>query len=203
MIEHMDRRIGDVLQALEDIGATDNTVVIFASDNGGTRSARNVPLSGSKGTTWEGGIRVPGMIRWPGQIPAGTISEQPCITFDFTRSIAELAGVKGQPDKPFEGIDIIQHVVDQEEDLDRTLYWRKQRGDRVWKGVREGSFKYVAEAAGGSEQLHLFDLSNDIAESNDLKQTHAAEFHRLHQKYNQWEANVRANRRGRPEKQTP
>lgn len=200
MIEHMDRRIGDVLQTLDDTGATNNTVVIFASDNGGTGSARNTPLSGTKGSTLEGGIRVPGMVRWPGRIPAGAVSHQPCITFDFTRSIAELAGVKRRPDKPFEGIDIIQHIVDEEGDFDRTLYWRKQRGDRVWKGVREGKLKFVAEATGGSEKLYLFDLSSDIAESKDLKKTHAAEFQRLHQKYNQWETKVRENRRGRPDK---
>ena len=67
--------------------------MIFASDNGGTGSARNAPFSGIKGSTLEGGIRVPAMVRWPGVVPAGVVSDQACITFDFTASIARIAGV--------------------------------------------------------------------------------------------------------------
>ena len=198
MIEHMDRRIGDVLRSLDRLGIANNTMVIFASDNGGTRSARNAPLSGTKGGTYEGGIRVPAIARWPGVIPAGIESDQACITFDFTASIAKLAKVEPAPDTPFEGIDIIRHVAEGKPDLDRTLYWRKPRGETVWKGVRHGTLKFVAKRNGNQESEYLFDLSKDVAEQHNLRQTRAQDFARLKGMYHAWESSVRQSRRGQP-----
>jgi len=199
MIEHMDKRIGDLLQTLDDEKLSKNTVVIFASDNGGTRSARNAPLSGIKGSTLEGGIRVPAMVRWPGVVPAGAVSDQACITFDFTASIARIAGVTPAPDQPFEGIDIVRHVAEGKPDFDRTLYWRKPRGTTLWKGVRDGSLKYVAENRGDTSREHLFDLASDVTEKIDLKTARPRDFARLKHLYDTWEETVRRNRRGRPE----
>lgn len=82
MIERMDQGIGRILAAIDRQGLRERTVVIFASDNGATKSGRNVPFSGYKGSTYEGGVRVPAMVRWPGRIPAGTVSDQVSITFD-------------------------------------------------------------------------------------------------------------------------
>ncbi len=199
MIEHMDKRIGDLLKTLEEENLSENTVVFFASDNGGTRSARNDPFSGIKGSTLEGGIRVPAIVRWPGVIPEGTVSDQACITFDFTASIAQIAGVTPSADKPFEGVDIVGHVAQGAADFDRTLYWRKPRGTTVWKGVRDGTLKYVAQRNGNSQREYLFDLASDPAEGNDLKEAQPEEFARLKRLFDAWEAKTRANRRGRPE----
>jgi N-acetylgalactosamine-6-sulfatase len=198
MIEQMDRRIGDLLQALDDFSQSENTLVVFASDNGGTRSARNAPFSGIKGSTYEGGIRVPAMARLPGVVPPGTESHQACITFDFTASIARLAGVQPAADKPFEGMDIVRHVAERNPDFDRTLYWRKPRGETTWKGVREGTLKFVAQQKGDNESEFLFDLASDPAEQADLKQQRPADFQRLKTLYQDWEHRVRRNRRGRP-----
>ena len=195
MIERMDECIGKILDTLEERGLVDDTVVIFASDNGGTGSARNAPLSGIKGSTTEGGIRVPAMVRWPGKIPAATVSDQPCLTFDFTASIANLANVTPSNDKPFEGIDIVNHVQSQRPDIERTLYWRKQRGNTVWKAVRQGSLKYVAKEVDFVEE-HLYNLAVDIGEKRDLKQQQTGDFHRLRTLYLDWEKEVRKNRRG-------
>jgi arylsulfatase A-like enzyme len=199
MIEHMDRRIGDLLRTLDKNDLASNTVVIFASDNGGTRSARNAPFSGIKGSTYEGGIRVPAMVRWPGVVPAGVVSDQPCITFDFTASIARIAGVEPASGTPFEGIDIVRHIAERRPDVERTLYWRKPRGTTLWKGVRQGSLKYVAQQRGDAYREHLFDLTSDPAETTDLKTSHPDEFTRLKHLYDTWEQQVRRNRRGRPE----
>ncbi|MDM4015142.1 sulfatase-like hydrolase/transferase [Roseiconus lacunae] len=198
MIEHMDQRIGDVLKTLSHNKFDENTVVIFASDNGGTKSARNAPLSGHKGSTFEGGIRVPGIIRWPGKIPPQTTSDLPCLTFDFTRSIAQLAGVSRGDGKPFEGIDIIQAIIDGDNQHDRKLYWRKQRGTKVWKAVRDGQLKYVSEQSPQRTREYLFDLTADVGEQNDLKETHRVDFNRLRESYHHWEKRVRQNRRGKP-----
>jgi N-acetylgalactosamine-6-sulfatase len=198
MVEHLDRRIGDVLRTLDQCGLARQTVVVFASDNGGTRSARNAPYAGFKGSTYEGGIRVPAMARWPGVLPTGVESAQVCITFDFTASIAMLAGLQPAADKPFEGIDILRHVASGRPDFDRTLFWRKPRGAVVWKGVRDGPWKLVARQSNGLEEQFLFDLSTDPAEARDLKAEHPEVRRRLRRKYLEWEAEVRRDRRGRP-----
>lgn len=197
MIERMDTCIGRLLQTLDERGLAKDTVVFFAGDNGGTASARNDPYSGIKGSTFEGGIRVPAMVRWPGVIPAGVESDQPCITFDFTASIARIAGVTPAPEKPFEGIDIVRHVAEGRPDVERTLYWRKPRGDTLWKGVRQGTLKYVAQKRGDSYQEMLFDLATDIPEKQDLKEQRPADFARLKSLFDTWEEATRRNRRGR------
>ena len=198
MIEHLDLSIGRVLDKLAAEGLAGNTVVIFASDNGGTASARNEPLRGIKGGTFEGGIRVPAIVRWPGVVPAGKVSDQPCITFDFTASIARIAGVKPSPEKPFEGIDIIKHVAESRPDIERTLYWRKPRGTTLWKGARQGALKYVSRKRGEQVEEYLFDIAADISETHDLREERPAEFTRLRRLYHAWEARTRKNRRGRP-----
>ncbi len=199
MIEHMDLCIGRLLSALEKQGFADNTVVFFASDNGGTASARNAPFSGIKGMTYEGGIRVPGIIRWPGHLPRGSVSHEPCLTFDFTASMAALAGVQPAADKPFEGVDIVRHIAQRNKPLDRNLFWRKQRGTTIWKAVRQRSMKYVAKTTPHGTEEFLFDLNADPAEKKDLKQVHPELFRELKSLYNAWEAETRRNRRGRPQ----
>ncbi|RMF40916.1 MAG: N-acetylgalactosamine-6-sulfatase [Planctomycetota bacterium] len=198
MIERMDACIGRLLKALDARGMRSNTVVIFASDNGGTASARNAPLRGIKGQTFEGGIRVPGIIRFPGVIPAGIESHEPCLTFDFTASIARLAGVRPAADKPFEGIDIIGQVAGTAVPVRRDLYWRKQRGEKIWKAVRRQSLKYVALSTPSGDEEYLFDLAADPAETHDLREMQPDRFRELKTAYDQWEQEVRRNRRGQP-----
>ncbi len=198
MIEHMDKSIGRVLDKLEELGLADDTVIIFAGDNGGTRSARNHPYRGIKGSTFEGGIRVPAILRWPKVVPAGVVSSQPSLTFDFTASIARIAGVSAAPEQPFEGIDIIRHVAEGRADTARTLYWRKPRGYSLWKGVRDGSLKYVSEKRGDTVTEYLFDLAADEGEKNSLTEQRPQDFTRLRNLYHQWEDKVRRDRRGRP-----
>lgn len=197
MIEHMDRCIGRVLKAIDECRLGDRCVVIFTSDNGGTRNARNAPFSGDKGSTYEGGIRVPGIVRWPGVIPAGVVSHQPCITFDFTASIARIAGARPSEAKPLEGIDILAHLAEGKPEVPRNLFWRKPRGDTVWKAVRAGDLKFVAVQDGATCEEHLFDLKEDPAEQHDLAAARPADLERLRAMYEVWESVVRRNRRGR------
>lgn len=199
MIEHMDARIGDLLAALDRNGLRQSTVVIFASDNGGSKSARNAPFSGHKGSTYEGGIRVPAMVRWPGVIPEGIESDQPCITFDFTASIARIAGVQADRDRPWDGMDILAHVANRKPNVTRTLFWRKPRGDSVWMGLREGTMKLVIEKQADRQSAALFDLSKDPAEKNDLGPRQPQELDRLIDLYQTWESRVRRDRRGQPD----
>ena len=200
MIEHMDRRIGDLLGCLnESPEIRSQTLVIFASDNGGSGSARNYPCRGIKGETYEGGIRVPAILHWPGYLNEGQVSTQTSMTFDFSASIAKLAGVETQDLDHYEGIDIVSHLRDKKADLRRTLFWRKPRGDTVWMGVREGNWKLVARSDAGSSKAELFNLEDDPRESVDLAEEHPQIFERLRDSYSRWETQTRAERRGRPE----
>lgn len=192
MIEHMDKRIGDVLDA-----AGDNTLVVFTSDNGGTGSARNAPYRGIKGSTFEGGIRVPAIIRWPGYVAAGTTCGLPTLTFDWTKTFADLAGVTFPATHPPDGINILQALTT--EPQPRTLYWRKPRGQQVWKGVRNGELKYVVDRRGDQEREYLFDLQADEGESRNLIDERRDDADRLRELYDQWEVTTRRHRRGRLE----
>src|SRR5262245_25056565 len=113
MVERLDDRVGTILKTLDESGAMANTLVIFSSDNGGPQHSRNDPLSGRKGTTYEGGIRVPCIFRWPGKLAAGAELSQVGITMDLTASVLQIAGGKPLPGYPLEGIDLIGHVQQQ------------------------------------------------------------------------------------------
>ena len=191
MIEHMDRRIGDLLLRIDELGIAEDTLVIFASDNGGTKSARNDPLSGIKGSTLEGGIRVPAIVRWTGKVPQGSVCDEPSLTFDFTASIAKLAGVTPSVKRPFEGIDVIAHALSGEPFPERRLYWRKQRGEVVWKAVRDGPLKYVSKQDSKATREYLFDVRADIAEQHDLSTSHVSDLNRLRELYQSWELRTR------------
>jgi N-acetylgalactosamine-6-sulfatase len=190
MIERMDQGIGRILKTLADLELAENTVVIFMSDNGGTKSGSNAPLTGYKGSTWEGGIRVPAIARWPGRIPKGLVSDQPCITMDFSRSIVRLAGAKLPEGRQFDGIDILDRIESGKPVEPRALFWRKKRGDDNWWGVRDGSLKYIRHAQGKRIEEHLFDLAKDIGEQTDLLAKRPADVQRLKAMLAAWEEKV-------------
>ncbi|MCX7825298.1 MAG: sulfatase-like hydrolase/transferase [Verrucomicrobiae bacterium] len=194
MIERMDQCIGRVLDALDRRRLADNTVVIFTSDNGGTRSARNAPFSGTKGSTFEGGIRVPGIVRWPEKIPRGIVSEQVCITMDFTASILRVAGAQPPAGRKLDGIDVLQLLETNNPPLPRTLFWRQRRGDRTWWAVRDGTLKLVRQANGTDITENLFDLAADAAEKNDLLKQKPEEVARLKKLLAAWETDVKPRR---------
>src|SRR5688572_19929660 len=101
------RGIGRVLQTLRDTGLERNTLVVFTSDNGGERYSRNWPFSFQKTNLWEGGIRVPAIVRWPGIVPAGKTTAQAAVTMDWTATFLALTGSKTEPAYPLDGVDII------------------------------------------------------------------------------------------------
>jgi N-acetylgalactosamine-6-sulfatase len=189
MIESMDQAVGRILETLNRVNLSEQTIVVFTSDNGGTRSARPFPYRGFKGQTFEGGIRVPCIVRWPGVLKAGTESAHPAATFDLTASFAAAAGVKAP--RPFDGIDILSHVANDTAPPARDLFWRQRRGDRTWKGVRSGASKYVSETVGDKITEQLFDLSRDSSENNDLLSQRPEEASRLRGVLERWETEVK------------
>src|SRR5262245_2544739 len=97
----------------------------------------------SRGGTFEGGIRVPCIARWPGVLPAGAESDLPALTFDLTASVLRAAGVEPAKDRPLDGIDVLKVVADRGPAPARALFWRGRRGEVTWCAVRDGPLKYV------------------------------------------------------------
>jgi N-acetylgalactosamine-6-sulfatase len=191
MLEDLDAEVGRLLAALDSAELTNNTVVVFVSDNGGLDGAANMGLlRGAKSTTWEGGIRVPMIIRWPGHIRPDTVSHQVSATFDLTHSFLRLAGA-GVPPGKLDGYDIIRHVVDRREDDPRTLFWRGKRGDRTWWAVRDGDWKYVRRTEADQTDEWLFDLAADVSEEQDLLESNSSVAGRLSQLLQKWEDDVK------------
>jgi arylsulfatase A-like enzyme len=190
MVEDMDQCIGQILDALDKEKLRENTVVIFISDNGGTKLANHVKLRGLKSGLLEGGIRVPMIARWPGKLPVGKTSTQVCITMDITASMMNIAGGEPLKGRPLDGIDILEHVATKKQNVDRILYWRSKRGTKVWRAVRNGDLKYVQlEGIEGAGQW-LYDLSNDESEERDLLSAKPQTVKKLQQLLSVWELDV-------------
>lgn len=194
MVEHPDRGVGRLLAALDEARLADRTLVVFASDNGGAKYARNAPFSGAKGGLFEGGIRVPCVARWPGVLPAGAEFDQPTATFDLTASILRAAGAEPPADRPLDGIDVLKLVAEQRPIPPRPLFWRARRGERTWRAVRDGSLKYVSRQDGNQVTEDLFDLARDPAEKDNLLARRPADADRLKGLLATWERDVRPNR---------
>lgn len=192
MVERMDRGIGQILKALDEKDFSDNTVVIFASDNGANKMGRNAPYSGNKGGLFEGGIRVPCIARWPGRLPRGGVCEQPCMTMDLSASIVRIAGAPQS--RPFDGIDILREAEMGAAPQKRTLFWRARRGERTWKAVRDGMMKYISRRDGDKVQEYLFNLKRDPGEQDNLIEEFPDEAARLKKVLAEWEREVQHTR---------
>jgi arylsulfatase A-like enzyme len=186
MMKSFDDAVGQIIKAVDEEKNASNTVIIFTSDNGGERYSDNGIYKGKKMQLWEGGIREPAFVRWPGQIKAGTKTNQVVTTMDWTATILALAGAKAISKFPLEGADVMPVLTRKTKEFDRTLYWRVfQRMQH--KAIRSGKWKYLQDEKGNE---YLFDLDADPGEENNLKEKQAAIFNQLKSKYGAWEATV-------------
>lgn len=141
MIQHMDDGIGKIVDALERNGQADNTLLVFTSDNGGERFSDSWPLVGGKMDLTEGGIRVPWIAHWPARIAPGGISQQQCMTMDWSATLLDAAGVPAAPDYPLDGVSLLPVLDDAGHRFDRPLFFRmNHRGQRA---LRHGDWKYL------------------------------------------------------------
>jgi arylsulfatase A-like enzyme len=185
MVKCMDDAVGTIMKMLDDEELSDNTVVIFTSDNGGEKYSDMGKYSGGKPILKEGGIRVPAFIRWPGEIPVKSVTEQVAITMDWTATILTLANAKPDSKFPLDGINLMPVITGRKRPVTRTIYWRVfQRNQQ--KAIREGYWKYLKDEKGE----YLFDLLYDPGEKKDLKEKEKQVFERLKQKYSEWEKTV-------------
>jgi arylsulfatase A-like enzyme len=164
MVEAVDQGVGRILQTLDRLGLSNNTIVIFTNDNGGEWLSRNTPLMGRKLTVWEGGIRVPALIRWPGRIPAGRVSRQVGVTMDLSASIVAATGSPLPSAARYEGIDLFPVLEGRAPEVERTLFWRTNYSGRTQRAVRSGDWKLVQDLT----HWMVFNLREDMGERNDL-----------------------------------
>ena len=188
MIEAMDKSIGRVLKGLDDMGLREETLVIFTSDNGGFGGvADNRPLRKEKGYLYEGGIRVPLIMRWPGKIEAGAISAEPVVSMDLYPTLLEVAGldVPGELD----GESLIP-VLQATGDLDRdSLFFHYpnyafHRGNRLGSAIRQGPYKLIENFDDGS--LELYHLGEDLSETRNLAKADPDRASRMAKRLDEW-----------------
>jgi arylsulfatase A-like enzyme len=195
MLERADRGVGDILKTLEARGLAANTLVIFTNDNGGEWLSRNAPLFHRKDTLWEGGIRVPAILRWPGKLPAGKTSSQVGMSMDLTASILSATGTRVPGEARLEGIDLLPSLGGPGPTVERTLFWRNAASPgRLQRAVRRGNWKLLIDG----DDLLLFELSKDIGERNDLAMTRPDLVADLRRRILEWEKDVDAEAKTQP-----
>jgi arylsulfatase A len=187
MVEKIDEGVGMILAELEAAGVAEDTLIVFSSDNGGERWSDNRPLFHHKATLWEGGIRVPCLMRWPARLPKGKESAQLGITMDLTATFAAAAGVTPPEGHVFDGIDLVPFLTGEAPAAERTLFWRIDRSNRKMRVVRQGKWKYLDD--GGTMDL-LFDLEADLGERHNLHYTHPEIVTDLKERLAAWEAEM-------------
>lgn len=181
MMRSLDEGVGRVLRSLSRLQLERDTIVVFTSDNGGERFSDMWPFTGMKAELLEGGIRVPTLVRWPGRIEAGSLSEQVMMTMDWLPTLLAAAG--GHPDAryPSDGDSLLPVLVGRASAHPRTIYWRFKANEQA--AVRSGHWKYLK--IGANE--FLFDLVNDPRERANLSQRHPEVFHDLKAAYAAWD----------------
>ena len=188
MIEGMDAAIGRFLKQLDEAGLRDNTLILFKSDNGGY-SGDNRPLRGFKGTLYEGGLRVPWIVRWPGRVPAGSICATPVISTDCYPTLLEAAGVQPVPGSTLDGRSLIP-LFEQKPGFDRDAIffhypnYAFHKKNRLGSAMRAGDFKLITYYDNG--ELELYRLSSDIGEEVNLSQQHPEIVRQLKDKLDAW-----------------
>lgn len=211
MIASVDESVGRVLATLDQLKLADNTVVIFSSDNGGVGGyvreglkkagdiTDNAPLRSGKGSLYEGGVRVPWIVRWPGKIPKGT-TDIPIISVDLFPTLLELAGAKAPKDQPFDGVSIVECLTSGGKKApNRDLFWHFPgylgAGKGMWRttpagAIRSGDWKLIEFFENGHKEL--YNLRADISQKVNLAEKNAVKTTELHDKLVAWRKSVSA-----------
>jgi len=226
MIEALDESVGRVMDKLDELGLTENTLFIFYSDNGGLGGyndqgiqgipridpldngqggkleiTHNMPLRGGKGQLYDGGIRVPLIIRWPGVVPAGTSTDEPVISVDFFATFMELTGAKIPGDHILDGVNILPLLRNPEVELDReALYWHfpgylDTRKPGSWRtapvgAIRVGDWKLLQFFE--NNIIELYNITDDIGEHHDLSKERMDKTRELLEKLEAWREELNA-----------
>lgn len=186
MLSALDDNVGRVLDKLRELKLEEGTLIAFISDNGGppANTSSNGPLHGSKGSVWEGGIRVPFVLSWKGHVPAGATYDHPVISLDISATAAAVADAKLGGDKPVDGVNLLPYVTHQQQGAPHErLYWRFGQQS----AIRQGQYKLVKLA---DEPAKLFDLAADLGETKDLASAEPQRLAELSSAFASWNAEL-------------
>jgi arylsulfatase A len=196
MLERIDAGVGEVFKTLKANNLLENTIFIFFSDNGGAPNvANNGVLRASKSWLYEGGIREPLLISWPGKIKAGTTSAYPVCSIDFYPTFLSASGAKPQPQQLLDGVDFLPLLLQNKTPKRGALYWHYpsetgQWVNRMASAVRFGDFKLINFYRG--DRYELYNIKNDISEKENLAVKNPAKLEELKAMLNAWRKEVKA-----------
>ena len=200
MVESMDAAVGTILDGIEELGISQNTIVIFFSDNGGLSTSEghptsNVPLRAGKGWIYEGGIREPCLMRIPGVTSPGTTTAVPISSIDFRPTLLEICGIDETVDD-VDGISILPVLKDNNGVLDRDdMYWHYphygNQGGAPSGAIRMGDWKLIQWFE--DDSVELFNLRQDIGEKKNLAQEYPELVARLRSRLSEWQKSIGAN----------
>ena len=180
MVKALDDSVGLILKALQVAKLEDNTLIVYVNDNGGIGT--NVPFRGRKGQLYEGGIRVPFAIKWPGRIPGGVRYDYPVIQLDILPTLLAAAGLQPPSDREYDGVNLLPYLTGQKSNRPHEkLFWRYPNFGRV---VRSGDLKLILHAKKAPE---LFDLSGDPGETTNIADRMPERVKRLAAEIDGWE----------------
>ena len=191
MVQSVDDAMGQLLRTLDETGLADRTLVVFTGDNGGLdrdgRPTENAPLRSGKGFAYEGGLRTPWIVRWPGVTSPGSVSNQPVASIDLMPTIAAAAGTRPPADRPIDGIDL-GPALRGEPLPERSLVWhfphyRRGPGHDPYSAIRSGDWKLIRFY--DPPKTELYDLAADLGEENDLVKIRPATVNELDGKLDQ------------------
>ncbi len=202
LIYSVDKNVGRIVKALKKLGISDNTVVVFTSDNGGVSTAgaggpptTNYPLRYGKGFTYEGGVRVPLIVKWPGVTRKGSVSQVPVINTDFYPTFLQMAGLPLMPKQHKDGASLVSLLRGKRKSFkQRVLYWHyphySPQGGDPSSAIRKGDWKLIQFY--GDNRVSLYNLRTDVEERNDLSAALPNKTAKLLQALNQWKRDLHA-----------
>jgi arylsulfatase A-like enzyme len=190
MIQSVDESVGRVMATLSSAGIADRTIVVFTSDNGGLmQSTSNVPLRVGKGSAYEGGVRVPLLVKWPGVTHAGTVCAEPVLSVDFFPTVLEMIGASRSPSPAIDGMSLVPLLTGKSERLAReAIFWHYPHyhpgGATPYGAVRARDWRLVEFY----EDMHveLYNLAEDIGEQHDLAGERPEKVKQLRDRLHHW-----------------
>ncbi len=198
MVEAMDQAVGKVLAKLDELGLSENTLVIFTSDNGGLSTSEgwptsNLPLRGGKGWLYEGGIREPFIVRWPAVVKAGGANDTPVSSPDLFPTLLAVAGAKPQPNQTLDGVSLVP-LLQGESLPERPLFWHYphygNQGGAPGAAIRRGEWKLIEWYEDNS--VELYNVKNDLGEETDLAAKEPERVKQLRDELHTWQKQVGA-----------